>query len=130
METTFAAFTADFGRWWPLKQFSFGGERAKEIHFECHVGGRFYERFTDGNEFTIGTVTLFEAPNRVSFTWKQPNWNGFTVVDVKFIPVPEGTLVELEHKDWEAAGVPSQEAAHYNQGWGFLLSLFANFQQG
>lgn len=129
METTFVAFTAEFGRWWPLKQFSFGGERAKEIHLEGRVGGRLFERFTDGDELTIGTVSVFDAPNRVTFTWQHPEWNGPTVVEVTFTPSPEGTLVELEHRGWEAAGVASDAASSYEQGWGFILNLFNEAQQ-
>lgn len=129
VETAFTAFTEEIGRWWPLKQFSFGGERAKEIYLEGKVGGRLYERFKDGDEFTIGTVSLFDAPNRVTFTWQQPNWHGPTVVDVSFTPVPEGTLVELEHRDWETAGVSSEAASGYEKGWGFILGLFSEAQQ-
>lgn len=129
LESTFAAFTAEIGRWWPLKQLSFGGERAKDLFLEGKAGGRLYERFTDGEEFTIGTVTHYDAPHRVTFTWKEPNWSGPTVVDVTFTPVQEGTLVELEHRGWEAAQVASAESMHYEQGWGFILRLFSDAQQ-
>ena len=129
-ETTFKAFTEDLGRWWPLKQFSYGGKRAKEIHLEGKVGGRFYERFTDGDEFTIGTVSLFDPPNQIIFTWQDPDWNAPTTVNVKFTPVPEGTLVELEHTGWETAGVPDDDAAKYRKGWGIILQIFNETQQG
>lgn len=128
LESTFAAFTSEINRWWPLSQMSFGGNRAKEIYLEGKAGGRLYERFTDGEEFAIGTVSLFDAPNRVTFTWQQPNWSGPTVVDVTFTAVSEGTLVVLEHSGWETAGAES-DAAHYGKGWGYILHLFSKAQQ-
>ena len=70
LDAAFKLFTADIGKWWPLKEgFSFGGERADQIHLECRQGGRFYERFTDGEELQIGTVTIYQPPSRVVFTW-------------------------------------------------------------
>ena len=67
----FSLFTEQIGSWWPLKQgFSFGGERAKEIYLETRQGGRFYERFTDGEEYVVGHVTACEPPRRIVFTWR------------------------------------------------------------
>jgi len=129
IQTTFTAFTAEIGQWWPLKNLSFGRERAKDLFLEGRTGGRLYERFTDGDEYTIGNVTLYEAPSRVTFTWQQPDWNGPTEVDVRFTTVAEGTLVELEHRGWEAAGA-AQAAGSYDQGWGFILKLFGQVMEG
>ena len=54
-EVVFRVFTEEIGKWWPLKEgFSFGGEKAKDIFIEGRVGGRFFERFTDGTEFEVG----------------------------------------------------------------------------
>src|SRR5262249_62262114 len=53
----FRVFTEDIGRWWPLKDgYSFGGARADQIYLEGKQGGRFFERFTDGEEFVVGLV--------------------------------------------------------------------------
>ena len=50
-EDAFDLFTAGIGQWWPLKEgYSFGGDRAPEIVLEAAPGGRFYERFVDGDE--------------------------------------------------------------------------------
>jgi len=47
----FILFTEQIGSWWPLKEgFSSGRERAQEIYLETRQGGRFCERFTDGEE--------------------------------------------------------------------------------
>ena len=90
----FRHFTADIGRWWPLKEgMSFGGARAHEIFLEGRVGGRFFERYTDGEEFEVGRVTAFEPPARVAFTWRQPTWNADTQVEVRFAAEGDGTRV-------------------------------------
>jgi glutathione S-transferase len=48
-EQAFTVFTREIGRWWPLRRgFSFDRDRAHEIVLDDHVGGRFFERFTDG----------------------------------------------------------------------------------
>ena len=71
VERTFRLFTEAIGKWWPLKEgFSFGGSRADAIFIEGRQGGRFFERFTDGEEFDVGVVTVYAPPTRIVFTWK------------------------------------------------------------
>jgi len=51
----FRLFTEGIGEWWPLDEgYSYGGDRAEEIHLEPRVGGRFFERFVDGDELQVG----------------------------------------------------------------------------
>jgi uncharacterized protein YndB with AHSA1/START domain len=127
VEAAFRHFTADIGRWWPLKEgFSNGRERADKIFVEGRVGGRFFERYTDGEEFDVGRVTAFEPPTRLAFTWRQANWSAETTVEVRFSSEGDGTRVTLEHGGWEAlaeAGRKVQES--YGSGWEFILSRFA-----
>jgi uncharacterized protein YndB with AHSA1/START domain len=123
----FRHFTADIGRWWPLKEgMSFGAARAHEIFLEGRVGGRFFERYSDGEEFEVGRVTAFEPPARVVFSWRQPSWNAHTEVEVRFAAEGDGTRVTLEHRDWEALSDAARQAAgSYGQGWDFALSRYA-----
>ncbi|TMA38972.1 MAG: hypothetical protein E6J79_05005, partial [Deltaproteobacteria bacterium] len=84
VERTFRLFTEAIGKWWPLKEgFSFGGSRADAIFIEGRQGGRFFERFTDGEEFDVGVVTVYAPPTRIVFTWKPPEWEA-TEVEVRF----------------------------------------------
>jgi len=84
-DIVFRVFTQEIGKWWPLKEgFSFGREKARDIFIEGRVGGRFFERFTDGTEFEVGRITAFQPPHVVAFTWKDPSWEGPTEVEVKF----------------------------------------------
>ena len=73
VERTFRLFTEEIGKWWPLKEgFSFGGARAAEIFLEGREGGRFFERFADGEEFDVGVVTTYAPPARIVFTSGRP----------------------------------------------------------
>ena len=68
VETAFRVFTEDIGKWWPLKEgYSFGGDRADQIFLEGRTGGRFFERFTDGEEYVVGVVTTYSPPSRIVF---------------------------------------------------------------
>jgi glutathione S-transferase len=127
VDAAFRHFTAEIGRWWPLKEgFSHGGERANEIFIEGRVGGRFYERYTDGEESAIGRITVFEPPERVAFTWRHPAWNTDTLVEVRFIPEGDGTRVTLEHRGWESAGEPGRRGYdEFGRGWEVVLSRYA-----
>ena len=127
IEAAFRVFTEDIGRWWPLKDgYSFGGARADQIYLEGKEGGRFFERFTDGEEYQVGTVTACTPPSRVVFSWKAPNWDAATEVEVRFTAEGDGTRVDLEHRGWERAGAAAEkESSGYNQGWDTVLARYA-----
>jgi hypothetical protein len=102
----FRVFCQEIGQWWPLKRgFSFGGERAAEIFIEERTGGRFYERFA-------------------AFTWRAPQWEGPTRVEVRFVADGSGTRVELEHSGWDQGPKMLGVSKQYSNGWDFILSQF------
>jgi uncharacterized protein YndB with AHSA1/START domain len=121
----FRVFCQEIAQWWPLKQgFSFGGERAGEIFIEGRIGGRFYERFTDGTEFEVGRVTDYQPPEKVAFTWRSPRWEGPTRVEVRFVADETGTRVELEHSGWDQGPKVRADNKGYSDGWDFILRQF------
>jgi uncharacterized protein YndB with AHSA1/START domain len=122
----FRLFTDGIGDWWPLKgRHSYGGDRADKIFLEARPGGRFYERFSDGEEFEVGRVIACEPPNRIVFTWKDPDWNGPTEVEVRFFPSAGATRVDLEHRGWETAGPKAMETVPgWQQGWKAVLAPY------
>ena len=126
VEKTFQLFTEGIGKWWPLKEgFSFDTQRAADILLEGRIGGRFFERFSDGEEFEIGVVTAYTPPYRIVFTFNTPSWEGPTEVEVCFSPEADGTRVDLEHRGWERAGAKAREARDaYNGGWEKVLGSF------
>jgi uncharacterized protein YndB with AHSA1/START domain len=129
IEDAFDLFTRDIGSWWPLDKASFGGDRASELHFEPFVGGRFYERYKDGEEHTGGLVLRWEPPHLLAYTWQHDDWSEPTEVEVRFIQEePTVTRVELEHRAWERLGdLADRMRDMYNNGWPTVITCFASF---
>jgi uncharacterized protein YndB with AHSA1/START domain len=126
-EIAFRVFTAEIGKWWPLKEgFSFGRERAQDLIIEGRVGGRFFERFTDGTEFEVGRVTTFQPPHLVSLTWKAPEWEGLTEIEIRFVADGGGTRVEIEHRGWEQGPILEKTVKSYDGGWDIILAKYAS----
>ena len=124
-ETAFRVFCEEIGKWWPLRRgFSFGRERANDIFIEGRVGGRFYERFTDGEEFEVGRVTEYRPPSMVAFTFKSPEWEGPTLVEVRFVADGSGTRVELEHSGWDQGPKTLAASKEFGNGWDFVLDQY------
>jgi uncharacterized protein YndB with AHSA1/START domain len=127
-EVAFRVFVEEIGKWWPLKEgFSFhAGRGPREIVIERRVGGRFFERFQDGSEFEIGRVTAYQPPLAVTLTWKAPDWEGATEIEVRFRPDGAGTTVELEHRGWEAGPIMEKAGKGYEDGWNLVLARYAS----
>ena len=124
-QTAFTAFCEQIGKWWPIKQgFSFGGEHTKDIVIEGRVGGGFYELHSDGTKFEVGRVTAYQPPNLVAFTWRGPNWEAATIVEVRFVADGAGTRVDLEHSGWEHGPTMEEAGKQYVGGWEFVLKQF------
>jgi uncharacterized protein YndB with AHSA1/START domain len=121
-EDTFRLFVDQMGTWWPLHtgKYTYNAEKAQDVFLEARVGGRFYERYKDGEEFQIGQVTAIDRPNRIVFTWGAPN-EGTTEVEVRFTPDGDGTRVALEHRNLEAMG---EQVHGFDEGWDEVLGYF------
>jgi uncharacterized protein YndB with AHSA1/START domain len=124
----FARFTAETGSWWPLRTHSVGEDRALNVAFEGRVGGRIVETIRDGGESVWGTITVWDPPHRVAFTWHPGDSPArATQVDVSFEPVPGGTRLVLVHSNWEALGALAKVARRgYPIGWAYVLRLWAD----
>jgi len=104
--------------------FSYGGDQAKEVYLEAVAGGRFYERYADGQEFEVGRVLLCEPPNRIVFTW-HGRWSAPTEVEVRFLAQGPVTRVDLEHRGWERLGEPGQRfRSEFMNGWPTVLGQY------
>jgi uncharacterized protein YndB with AHSA1/START domain len=128
LEQAFALFTEGINEWWPLEEgYSFGGDRAREVHLEPWVGGRLYERWVDGEEFQTGRVIECDRPHRIVFTWRDEHERGEMEVEVRFTPEGEGTRVMVEHRGFERLGPGGEElAARYAGGWPRVLQAFTS----
>jgi uncharacterized protein YndB with AHSA1/START domain len=84
-----------YRKWWP-KGPSFNNKDQLDINLEGRVGGRLYERYTDGSEFVIGRITAYQPPVKVAFTWRAPSLEADTEVEVRFFADGDGgTRIEL-----------------------------------
>ena len=124
----FHRFTAEIGAWWPLRSHSVGRERAETVVFEEGVGGRIVEKIRGGQECIWGTVTAWDPPRHVSFTWHPGDERErATQVELSFEPVPGGTRLVLVHSRWEALGALGKLARRgYPIGWAYVLRLWAD----
>ncbi|HET6867302.1 MAG TPA: SRPBCC family protein [Solirubrobacteraceae bacterium] len=134
IERAFRVFTEDFDRIKPREHNMLAVEIAETV-FEPRVGGRVYDRGTDGSEFPWARVLAFEPPNRVVFSWDlSPQWQlesdleRASEVEVRFVPEsPDRTRVELEHRNldrhgegWEGA----RDAVGGEGGWPLYLQRY------
>jgi uncharacterized protein YndB with AHSA1/START domain len=128
VESAFDIFTGELTKWWPLDRFTHGPGRSKEILLDPFVGGRFYERFADGEEYTVGDVLAWDRPSLVAFTWRNASWIAPTEVHVRFIAEETMlTRVELEHRAWERLAAGRESRDEYANGWPTVLRYFAGF---
>lgn len=120
----FRMFIDQIDSWWPLGNHSVGREQATGCYFEGHHGGRIYETHSDGSLHLWGTVTEWQPPDRVVFSW-HPGRGADTAqeVEIRFTDLGDRTRVELEHRGWEALGRHAAEVRErYHSGWpGVLL---------
>lgn len=123
VEEAFSQFTGRMTDWWPMQRFTFAPGRAHEVLMEPYVGGRFYERYKDGGEFTIGEVLAWEPPRHVVFTWRG-RWAMPTEVSVVFTAVePSLTRIQLVHSGWERLGnIGLERRNEYLNGWPAVLA--------
>jgi uncharacterized protein YndB with AHSA1/START domain len=84
----FEAFTAEMSAWWPLATHSSARPPPRAVRFEGAVGGKIVEHGDDGPLSTWGTVSVWDPPSTVSFTWHPgTDANQATRVTVRFSPV-------------------------------------------
>lgn len=118
-EEAFEIFTGRIGTWWPLAKFSIHQADAVTCAIEPRVGGKVEEVSKNGERATWGTVRAWEPAKRFVMSWhpgSDPETP--TEVEVRFTEVPEGTRVELEHRDWIKLGARAEQTrGGYDQGW-------------
>lgn len=126
-EEAFRRFADEFAVWWPRASHSIGGPRVATITFDGRVGGQITEELRDGRRFLWGTVTAFERPHRLAFTW-HPSMEADKAQDVelRFTAEGSGTLVELISTGWERLGPNAAKMRKaYDIGWGSVLDAYA-----
>jgi uncharacterized protein YndB with AHSA1/START domain len=125
-ERAFEVFTREIGTWWPLGSYSIGGDKITEVVFEEQVGGRIYERHSDGGEGEWGRVLAWDQPGRFAMSWYPGHDSSqATELEVSFRADGNGTRVDLVHRGWEILAERAQESRNgYDSGWGDVLSYY------
>ncbi len=132
----FSVFTDGLGSFKPPEHNMLGVDIAETV-FEPRVGGRVFDRGTDGSECQWARVLAYEPPDRVVISWDiSPQWQIETdlertsEVEVRFIAeASDRTRVELEHRNldrhgegWEAVREGVDRAA----GWPLYLQRYSD----
>jgi uncharacterized protein YndB with AHSA1/START domain len=105
-------------RWWP-----------DVAALEPRLGGRVEMTFRGGESLVTGTVTRFEPPRALGFTWVRAESPEVTT-QIEFTVVPLGgdrCRVEVVHSGWEAA--PHLRPMH-DAGWAHFLGCLADLVEG
>ena len=127
VEEAFQLFTSGMGRWWPLATHSIAGDQATDVRFDERVGGQVVELTSGGEEHPWAEVLAWEPPHLVLLSW-HPTVEvvAASTVEVRFESVPGGTVLRLEHRDWEAfgEGLGNELRAGYDPGWDVVLAPF------
>ena len=123
-ETAFEIFTARIAHWWPLAQLSVYGA-GTTVAFD---GGQITERGPDGATSLWGTVTRWEPPGALAFSWHPGHApDRASHVEITFAAVDGRTLVTVEHTGWEVYADPAAARAEYNQGWPTVLDRYREY---
>jgi uncharacterized protein YndB with AHSA1/START domain len=136
-ERAFKIFTEFFGGWWPSTH-HIGKQPYETAILEGKLGGRWYERATDGTECEWGRVLEWDPPAKVVLSWHlQPDWQydpdpaKASEVEVRFIAqAGASTLVELEHRNLERHGDGSAKmrtGVDSPGGWTTIVELYEKF---
>lgn len=124
----FDVFVQQMDVWWPRRgvfPYSFAPEttRPLRIRFEARMGGRYYETFADDSEYLIGTISVWNRPLELAYSWRDPTWQGSTNIRLRFDPASEGTRVTYAQDGFASAGVPWL-IPYYQIGCGQTLSAY------
>jgi uncharacterized protein YndB with AHSA1/START domain len=136
LDRAFRVFTTDLGSWWPEGHHILEGELAETV-FEPRIGGRVYDRMTDGRECAWARVLTYEPPRRFVISWDigldweiERDPERVSEVEVRFLEeAPARTRVELEHRNLERHGAGWEEmraSVAAPNGWSGLLQHFAD----
>ena len=123
----FRLWTELIHTWWPNTH-SISGDPHTRVCIEGRVGGRFFERASNEEEFDWGVIEVWRPPRRLAFTWflgSRPQLP--TRVEVRFVPVNNSrTRVEVEHRGPELIGDLWRERVKlFEGGWEAVLGRYA-----
>lgn len=131
IEDAFRIWTEEINRWWP-RSHSLSRDPQTQVIIECSVGGRFYERTSEGIEHDWGKVFIWEPPTHFAYLWYLGSGLQLpTRVDVNFVAMSENrTRVDILHRGPELIGeLWSTNKGRYSMSWDSVLPEFVQLCQ-
>jgi uncharacterized protein YndB with AHSA1/START domain len=128
----FVVFTQRMDAWWPFDGKSVFGTRARTVTFEPRAGGTVFEESIDGERAPWGRILAWNPPASFRMVW-HPGRDASTAqeLEVRFVVVPEGTRVELEHSGWEKLLDEGRaQRDRHDHGWSVVLAAFTDAVAG
>lgn len=122
----FQLWTEQIRVWWPASH-SLSGDPTTQVFIEGKVGGRFYERASNGVEYDWGAVQVWEPPYSLAFTWYLGSSQELpTRVEVRFVALDGNTTrIELEHRGSKLIG--ELWGSIFSAAWDTVLGKFKTF---
>jgi uncharacterized protein YndB with AHSA1/START domain len=110
----FEAFTNEIALWWqPSSLFPLTPRGDGRLAFEPGVDGRLLTRFSNGEEFEIGRISIWDPGRRLIFTWRPASFTPeqSTEVEVRFEGVGDEKWISIEHRGWDT--IPQKHVARH-----------------
>jgi uncharacterized protein YndB with AHSA1/START domain len=126
VEHAFTVWTSRISTWWPADH-TMSGQPDLDVVLQGGVGGRIYERTTDGVEHDWGEVTAWNPPEQLSYLWHLGrDRSDATEVEIRFLAQGDAaTRVEIEHRGWQRLGLVADERREQNlAGWQALMPAY------
>ena len=125
-EHAFSVWTTRLSAWWPRSHTTSGDPDATVV-LEPRLGGRIFERATDGREIDWGEITAWDPPTRFRYLWHIGRTrDDATDVSVSFVADGDGaTRLEIVHSGWDRLGADGPQFRHANTaGWDGTIPAF------
>ncbi|MCB0192398.1 MAG: SRPBCC domain-containing protein [Anaerolineae bacterium] len=129
IERAFQVWTEQLHAWWPTSH-SLSGDPHTQVFIESRVGGRFYERTTEGVEHQWGLVEVWEPPTYLTFSWYLGSGPKIpSKVEVSFLALDtKTTRVDLIHRGPELIGKLWWQRKHiFHASWDTILARYGAF---
>lgn len=122
----FDTWTRRIDTWWP-REHTATLDPGATIVLEPNLGGRLFERTSQGIEHDWGRIVAWEPPDRFGYTWHiRRDASDATDVDITFTSIaPARTRVDIVHSGWERLGTGGEDWRDANRGgWDGVLPHF------
>jgi uncharacterized protein YndB with AHSA1/START domain len=128
VEHAFELWTSRIDNWWPADH-TVSGSADADVFMQGGVGGRIFERTSEGVEHEWGEITAWEPPSLLGYVWHiGRERSSATEVQIRFVAQgPTSTRIEIEHSGWDRFGSEASEMRDRNQiGWRTVVPHFLN----